>query len=115
MSDHSIVIDMRHSGSGRFECNAAPDAPCRAVWDCECESSWRYRTIDGKPAHDSTFEGTESAGNEVHIGRFDPEYCDLTDWYDNQEECVDGTVRVAVSPVNEIDYVTFVVTGARKG
>lgn len=113
MSDHSIILDMRAPQFGGFECTAPNGSPCHAVWDCECETIWGYRRIGGNPAHDTTMEGSDGLGNEVHTGYFDGSQCNLTDWYDNQEECVNGEIRIDVSPVNEIDYVTFNATSAR--
>lgn len=113
MSDHSIVIDLQFPGSPRFECNAPDGAPCKAQWDCECETIWTYRTVNGVPMHDSTPEGTDASGCEVHAGRFNNDQCNLTEWHDNQDEAVEGTVRIDVTPVNEIDYVTFTATSAR--
>lgn len=108
MSDHSIIIDMRYPQGGRFECNAADGSKCKVAWDCECEYIWKYQVVDSKPQHhDSDVNG------EVHVGRFENDQCNLTDWYDNQEEDVEGKIRVDVSPVNEIDYVTFTATAAR--
>lgn len=113
MSDHSIIIDLQAPGFPSFECSAPDGSPCKAAWDCECETIWSYRIVGGSPVHNTTMEGTEAAGNAIHIGRFDNDQCNFTEWYENQEECVDGTVRVDVTPVNEIDYVTFTATAAR--
>lgn len=113
MSDHSIVIDLQRPGFPRFDCNAPAGSPCHAKWECECETIWGYRRIRGNPAHDTTMEGPEELGNEVHVGHYDNTHCNLTEWHDNQDEAVEGTVRVDVKPVNEIDYVTFTATAAR--
>ncbi|MFE1082471.1 hypothetical protein [Brevibacterium sediminis] len=113
MSDHSIVIDLQLPGSPRFECNAPDGAPCKAQWECECETIWGYRVVGGSPVHDTTMEGADGLGNAIHVGRFDNTRCNLTEWHDNQDEAVEGTVRVDVKPVNEIDYVTFTATSAR--
>ena len=116
MSDHSIIIDLRFPGFPgfpAFECNAPDGSPCKAKWDCECEAIWNYRVIDGMPAHDSTRGGEEHPGNEVHVGRFDNTDCNLEEWHDNQDEAVEGTVRVDVKPVHDIDYVTFTAIAAR--
>ncbi len=113
MSDHSIVIDLQSPGFPRFECYAPDGSPCYAKWDCECENIWDYRVIDGLPAHDSTHEGEGHPGNEVHVGRFDNTHCNLEEWHDNCGEAVEGAVRVDVTPVYEVDYVTFMATDTR--
>lgn len=113
MSDHSIIIHLQNPGSPRFECNAPEYSPCHAQWDCECETIWNYRTQLGVPMHDTTVEGADGLGNAVHVGHFDDDQCNLTEWHDNQDEVVEGTVRIDVKPVNAIDYVTFTATSAR--
>jgi len=113
MSDHSIIIDLQYSGFPRFECKAPDNAQCKAQWECECENIWNYRVIGGSPVHDTAPEGEGGFGNAIHVGSFDNDQCNLTEWYDNQDEAVEGTVRVDVKPVNEIDYVTFTATSAR--
>lgn len=113
MSDHSIIIDLQAPSFPRFKCNARDGAPCKAQWDCECETAWGYRVIGGSPVHDTTPEGEGGFGNAVHVGRFNNANCNLRDWHDNCDEAVEGTVRVDVEPVNEVDYVTFSATGAR--
>ncbi|TSI12654.1 hypothetical protein [Brevibacterium aurantiacum] len=113
MSDHSIIIDMRYPQSSTFECKAPNGTPCHASWECECETIWGYRRLGGNPVHDTTMEGAEGLGNEIHVGYFDSTQCNLTEWHDNQDEAVEGTVRVDVKPVSEIDCVTFTATAAR--
>lgn len=113
MSDHSIIYDLHYPQRGTFVCNASDDSQCNAAWNCECETIWGYRVIGGSPVHDTTVEGAEAADNAIHVGWFDNDQCNLTDWYDNQDECVDGEIRVDVDPVNEFDYVAFTATAAR--
>lgn len=113
MSEHSIIIDMQAPTFSRFECYAPDGSPCYAKWECECETIWGYRVVGGSPVHDTTMEGAEGLGNAIHVGYFDNTQCNFTEWHGNQDEAVEGTVRVDVEPVNEVDYVTFTATAAR--
>lgn len=110
MSDHSIVYDLQYPGNGTLECHAAPDAPCRAVWDCGCEFFHDYHVVDGKPHHSTDYDGIGAAGH--HVGHFDPDECSLIPWHEGSDEDVSGTVRVAVEPEWQMDYVEFKAVSA---
>lgn len=110
MSDHSIVYDLQHPGNGELECRAAPDAPCKAVWSCDCESTYGYHVHEGRPHHYSTWDNGDLRGH--HIGHFDPDHCGLRDWHENSDEDVSGAVRVAVDPQWHGDFYTFEATSA---
>lgn len=112
MSDHTITYDLQHPGNGEMECLATPDAPCRAVWDCGCESIYGYHVAEGVPHHFSTYDGDEVQVRGHHVGRFDPDHCNIRDWHENSEEDVTGTVRVAVDPSWEHDYYVFEAVSA---
>lgn len=107
MSDHSIVYDLLSPAVGTWECRAPKTAVCHAIWDCECENITDYTVMGGKPYHRNAADP-----QMFHTGRFDPSTCTLRDWYENQDECVEGLVRVDVDPVNEWDYVIFTATRA---
>ena len=115
MSDHSIIIDLQYPQGGRFECNAPDNSPCKAQWDCECEYIPNYEVIDGKPTHYDTWDEWAINNGKASrcVGRFDNTQCNLGDWYDNQDEAVEGTVRIDVTPVHDVDYVTFTAIAAR--
>ena len=106
MSDHSIVYDLQYPGNGELECHASSDAPCRAVWDCDCESIYGFHVVDGAPHHFSTYDDVAAVRGH-HVGRFDPGHCTIRDWHENSEEDVTGTVRVAVDPSWEDDCYAF--------
>ena len=110
MSDHTINYDLRYPGNGELECHAAPDAMCRAVFDCECEGYYGYHVVDGKPHHHSSYDGIEASGH--HVGHFDPDLCHLRDWHENSDEDVTGTIRVTVEPDWHVDYVEFEAVSA---
>ena len=112
MSDHAINYDLQYPGNGEMECLAAPDAPCRAVWGCACESIYDYHVADGVPHHFSTYLGDDVQVRGHHVGRFDPDHCTIRDWHENSEEDVIGTVRVAVDPSWEPDYYVFEAVSA---
>ena len=78
-SAHRIVIA---DGLVTFECHAADDALCHAVYDCRCEEWFESGVEDGVPWH-------EIADGQVtlrHYGRFDPQECNVRDWIDGQGE-----------------------------
>lgn len=109
MSDHSTVIDMQYPSQGTFECNAPDDAPCHAVWKCDCEAIYDYESIGGCPTHRHSPE----TGSGIHVGTFDNNQCNLRDWFENQDESVSGQVRVHVSVgEHDSDYVLFKVDDA---
>lgn len=105
MSDHAIVYDLQYPGNGTLECAAAPDAPCRAVWDCDCESIYDYHVHEDQPHHYSTWDDEQVRGH--HIGYFNPGACTIREWHENSDEDVAGTVRVQVDPSWEGDFYTF--------
>lgn len=94
---HSLVIE---SGFVMFECNAAADAPCRAVYDCGCAEWVASGVEDGVPWHEpETFSSREQP--ERHYGRFDPRECNARDWIEGDPiECqargADGLVVIPV-------------------
>lgn len=106
MSDHSILYDLAYP-TGAWECRAADDAPCRAVWDCECESITDYSVIDGVPCHRNAYDD-----QAFHAGRFDADRCNLRDWFEGQDECVEGEVRVDVTEHFRGDFYEFEATAA---
>lgn len=106
MSDHTITYDLQHPGNGELECHAAPDAVCRAVFDCECERFHDFHVVDGVPHHYDTYEDGFTV-RAHHVGRFDPDECALIPWHDGSDEDVSGTVRVTVEPDWREDYVEF--------
>lgn len=109
MSDHSIVYDLQYPGNGTLECHAAPDAVCRAVWNCDCETIHDFHVVDGQPHHFSTWESfwEDDQVRGHHVGKFDPDECHLRVWHEESEESVTGTVRVTVEPEWHGDYYTF--------
>lgn len=112
MSMHTITYDLFYPGNGTMTCHAPVGAPCRAVWDCDCESTYGYHVKDGKPHHYSTYDDGISVRGH-HVGRFDPDECNLCDWHGSSEGDVIGAVVVDVEPQWEGDYYTFRATAAR--
>lgn len=113
MNDHAITYDLQHPGNGELECSAAPNAPCRAVWDCECESIHDFHIVDGQPHHYNTYDGDDLWDTRFHhVGKFDDGACNLRDWHENSEEDVTGTVRVQIDPSWEGDCYVFEAVSA---
>ena len=86
-SAHRIVIA---DGLVTFECHAAADALCHAVYACDCEEWFESGVEDGNPWHETemiTVCASESWERTVrHYGRFDPQECMARDWIENQGE-----------------------------
>ena len=76
MSGHHLVI----SGEGalRVRCNEPSTAPCHAVFDCGCDDYSGASILggDGPPYHI-----TQSGEEEIHVGRFQPAYCGVEEWF----------------------------------
>lgn len=106
MSDHTITYDLQYPGNGTLECHAAPDAVCRAVFDCECERFHDYHVVDGVPHHFGTYDDGYTV-RAHHVGRFDPDECALIPWHENSDEDVSGNVRVTVEAEWLEEYVEF--------
>ena len=70
-SKHSIMVE---DGRMRLMCESATDAMCHAVWDCDCEEWAATFTAEGKPMHGVLED------EFAHVGRFDPDYCNIADW-----------------------------------
>ena len=94
---HRLVIE---DGFVMFECRAAEDAPCRAVYDCDCEEWVADGVDDGVPWHEN--EAFSSWERKVrHFGRFDPRECNAGDWIEGdpigcQARGTDGQVVIPV-------------------
>lgn len=100
---HRIVIA---DGLTTFECHAATDSLCHAVYDCDCEEWFADGVDDGVPWHETeTLTGCagESWERTVrHFGRFDLQECNARDWIygqgelDSQRPGPDGRILVPV-------------------
>lgn len=95
-----------HTVTARFEdghfvealatmtCTAPADALCHAVWNCDCDS-WCTQGVnsEGLPFHES-----EDDYGPDHVGRFDPEFCNLREWFDGSDETLNGEITFPVTP-----------------
>jgi len=81
-----------------MKCTAPADALCHAVWDCGCEEWSDPRIEDGRPVHSVIVYDDEEDREEWHVGRFDPEFCNLREWFDNSDETLNGDVTFPVTP-----------------
>ena len=106
---HEVILDAADGEPRptRLVCNAGPEGLCHAVWTCDCEV-WNEEGIrNGVPAHQPGGDGEDDNEGVWHAGTFDPDKCNLQDWFDNSDECVFGEIRVPVREVWHGDYVTF--------
>lgn len=103
---HRVEVSFYGYPSSRLICHAPGDAPCKAVWDCECETIFDYLvTREGKPTHlPDPYDK-----HHWHEGRFDHTQCSLADWFENDDEPLQGTVTLDVTPTWEGDFYTFQV------
>lgn len=112
-SDHSIIFDrMGATSTARWDCRAEDTAPCRVVYDCQCESVPGFEIIDGVPTHAvyDDFGPDPNAIIDRHAGRFIPDYCVFETWFEEQDECVYGQMSVIVEPEWEHGAVSFAAT-----
>lgn len=97
------------TSSYRLICRAPGNAPCKAVWDCDCELIFDYMVDrEGKPTHllDPFDKHT------WHVGHFDHSQCSIRDWFEGDgEEELQGTVTFDVEPRWEGDFFSFHVGG----
>lgn len=107
MSGHSVTIEWRDGWqSYTFTCDAAPDSLCRVAWDCVCES-WNDQGVeDGVPWH------SHDDGEWRCLGSFVEGLCNLRDWFENTDECIEGTLTVPVTARFQGDFYLFRVGGA---
>ena len=90
MTDHRVTISF--AGDDRpdldFVCEAPPQSPCRARWNCGCEAWTEYQVNNsGNPEH-------RSAGTTWHEGWFGEE-CTLGDWF-SETEALTGQITVGL-------------------
>ena len=86
-----------------LSCQAPHDAPCKAEWDCDCETFFDFRvTDDGLPTH----LPNPHDPHLWHTGRWGTE-CALADWFENDDEPLTGTVEVDVTATWEGDFYAF--------
>ena len=78
MSGHHLVI----SGEGalRIRCDEPATAACHAVFDCLCDPDEEWTTEGGDPYH-----APVSGEGDIHVGRFVPAYCNVEDWFSEEE------------------------------
>lgn len=91
-SPHLVTIEFSNGWPHYYSmtCEAAPDALCRARFDCYCEVVDSRGVTDGIPWH--------SSQDELHEGRFVPDWCHITEWFNEGEgeENLVGEVSVRV-------------------
>jgi hypothetical protein len=98
MTDHKLALEFNDVLSVRVDCEAGPEAPCHAVWHCECEIIYDYRlSVEGAPLHSTVIEPGMTSP-QTHTGHFDPDKCHLQDGLDlyHWSDLVQGTVTVPV-------------------
>ena len=107
-ADHFVKVDLEAGWPGDHPtliCKATADAICHAVWTCDCES-WHDQGVEGGVPWHSTGDYSERL-TERHVGRLDPDRCNLSDWAENSDECLRGTITVPVVAEFDYDFVTF--------
>lgn len=97
--NHQARIDLA-SMTTELVCNAPLDSICHAQWDCECES-WPDQGIEGGRAWHETHDG------ETHWTTLNLDYCIWRDWFESDDEPLNGTVTVDITPRWEVDYAAF--------
>lgn len=78
---HTVTVhfeDRTDAPSYDLTCTEPADAPCKAVWDCECEGYLNYEVRNGRPTHSAVFPSV----GERCIGRFSPGACDVGAQFD---------------------------------
>lgn len=109
MSEHEVIITAEDGCfTTRFVCNAPSTSMCHAVWTCDCETFYRSGIRHGMPAHQPDYENPD----RWHAGTFDPDFCNLRDWYEADDEGLSGEVTVPVEANFEGDYYAFTIGGA---
>ena len=83
---HRIVIV---DGFMTFECHAATNWPCHAVYDCDCEEWFASGVEGGVPWH----EPEAFSSRERHFGRFDPRECNARDWIEGDSDPIECQAR----------------------
>ena len=110
MSDHIVTVEFDQWGTtNTLRCTAPADALCRARYTCECEEWSEEGLIDGFPVHtvQRWDEATDEDVEDSHVGRFDPEYCNLREWFENTDEPLSGQSTFSVTAEWQGDHYSF--------
>ena len=100
---HRAIIDLE-TGHARLRCEAPLHSMCHAVFDCQCEEYHDYGLDGRRPYHLSIDDDGEDI---THWGSFDQDQCNLTDWFDNDDEPLNGEISVMVQETWECDYYSW--------
>lgn len=113
---HHVTLDIEASRivepTATMTCTAPEQSLCRAVWDCGCEEWGDPRIEDGRPVHTIIEYGDDEDIEVDHVGRFDPAFCNLREWFHGSDETLNGKIVVAVTPEWTGDGYMFTITGS---
>lgn len=107
-ADHTVTAEWDGGYGGTtftFRCHAGPESECHAVYDCACEEWTHVGIEDGRPWHEAY---DREADKEVrHVGTFDPNECNLRDWFENTDDPMYGSLTFAVEAEYQGDFYLF--------
>lgn len=98
--DHFLEYE---DGYEHIVCEAHDEAPCHALWRCDCETWSDYEIRDHKPAH-LTYD-YETDSDVWHEGVFRPSHCMHQDLFDS--DSVHGKFRIPVDPQWEGEWFEY--------
>lgn len=114
-SEHTVTVKFDHWGThATLVCTAPLESQCHAVYSCDCEEYGGTGTDDGRPWHLPLYEDPNEPV-ERHYGHFDPDECDLKNWFEETDDPLDGGLTFDVTPVWENSAYRFEIGEVHRG
>lgn len=103
---HTVTIYSDGELRSFLNCEAPEHSLCHARWTCGCDY-WESEGVATRPWHDSVYE------EDRCWGYFDKDYCNLEEWYANQDTPLFNSVTIPVTSRWEpmLDTVEFYFEG----